>query len=1419
MKNLIGAGGGESGSTNTPDNLFSEDVVEFALALSEGPVRGLQKGAQSFMVGDTPLVAADGTTKNFDKFAVELHPGYPEGQAQDLKLVLGGTSSNTAVGVTLLTQQAVNRQTDSVLRNQIDSLEIRIVFNRLLETKDNGTFATTARFSIEYKLTADTIWKDFYGDHIIQITGKTSGSYVKEFKVAVPRVNDDWMIRVTKISPESTDKVFVDLTWDNFQAVTKGSAVYPDTAIIHGVGTATGQFSSLPDFASILDGLLCSVPTNYNEDAKTYDETVPWAGTFKQAWTDNPAWILYALITNTRYGLAAHRPYINADRYDFYDAAKWCDQVLGSGRVRYTFSDVIQDPRPADELLAYVAGSFNALCLDDNNGNIHLLIDKDDPAVMLFTPENTVDDGTGSFSYSFTDITTRVNDITVSFINPDLDWNEDQRRIPGITTNEANITKFGRIPLDFIAVGCCNAEEAIRKAAVRLTSSLTETTIVSFTTARQGSLLDLFDVILIADPTMGWSQSGRVQKYESGFIYFRDSIYIETVKNYTVKVQTLTGIVEITVHPEQIGSATRLQVVGSYPSNTPTLASFTIEEEGPFGLSKPFRVTSIEEVEGNGYLYRISALEINRNKYIDADNISDIPEYQYAYKDPSVAGMPTTFLLESGAAELLLMPDGSLVPQIHASWKRPSLGRPDRYELQWKPSDNTAWTSLTATPEESIDINPVIPGLAYDVRIRAVSQGIMGKSNWVTNSNYVVVGASDDAPPDVASFIVTVKADGTRVFTFSTAGQPLDVTRGGGYQIRYRSAQLETPWASMTPLHTGIITSSPYESNFPRDGVYDFAISAVDSSGNFSVDAVLFSDFVIGNADFLDAKADSSTAGQAFNQLIAELNAKIAANKADSAQIDATKAITQITNIASDNILSMGEKSAVILDYNALIAEQSYIDGQADTFGVSRTDYDAHITALTTYLNSLTPVWNLLTADTPIVGTTFRQTFVDAYTARQVLENNIAERARQLANNAQASANAAASAASSAQIAANAANNEIANIASDNILDRSEKPTVVLDYGVITNEKPGLDSQADTFGISRIAYDSAITSLTSYLQGLNPAYNDMTANTSIVGSTFRLYFSNVYDARQTLLNAIAAKSKALADAAQTTATAANTAATNALTAANNAYTQSQSALTALNVISNDGILSKDEKPEVNKEWMVLANEYSGIANSANTVALGGTYVQDYQNAVNALNSYMASVAVQNYTVDTAITRSTFNQKFADAYSTRQIVLNGTAQKAALVATWTGLVNKDGLLQTGTIATAAATDAIQVVTGNGYSGTSPNDFEATIATISYTAPTSCQIIISGVLAFRPQTGLVDGNSYVSITKSFQGGSVQEVFRVPISMQGNITIAVPLRFISTANAGEILTFGLNLGVPGGGPNIYHASSNMTLEAIKK
>lgn len=888
---IFGAGGDEPDKpTRTDDNLFSEDIVEFALAISEGPIRGLHRGAKDFMVGDTPLVSESGA-RNFEKFAIGVHPGYNEDTAQVLDLKLGGISSNNQVGVLLTQNVAVTRQTDSVLRNTIDQLEVRIYFQRLLRIDDRGgTFNNNASFKIEYKKTTDVTWTPFYSNYVIgdlwvdkvtqsvytytsnntwtllklggvvatanstgtdqlwnyilgttasplhiergvgtpsssiplnaiwidtsgaktaykhngttwialatqaqttsatgpwngttfwegvfgtkvsniitfkdaqpntaivTVNGKTTNGYARDFAINVPRITGaDWEIRVTKLSSDNSETDVVVMTWESFQSTTTVKQKFPDTAIVHGIGVSNGQFSSLPQFSGVYDGVIVRVPSNYNPDARTYDETTPWDGSFKFAWTNNPAWLLYNLIVNTRYGLAAFYPYVDANRFDFYSAGKWCDELVENGSPstmapRFTFNSVVSEPRSALEMLNFVAGSFNALVYDDLSGKIHLKVDRDSVAATVFTPENIEKNG---FNYTYTDATTRYNDISVTFINPNLDWNEDRRRIPGVTTDEASIAKFGRIPYDFIAVGCTDEYEAIRRAQYRLLTAQTEKTIVSFTTTRIGTLLRLFDVILVSDPVMGWALPGRIHDYDAQYINLRDPIYIEENIPYVMKVQTTNGTVDVGVTVESIGYVSRLVLAGSMPTGVPEYAVFTLEGAGGLGYCKPFRVTSIEEVQGSPYAYQISGIEINRQKYFIGDSVAALPSFSYSTKQPTLPSEPRNLIATSGNDQAILTPSGTVIDRIFLTWSPGGINNGvTSYEVRWKISTDEEFQNAVTT-SESLYISSVHQGESYDLQVRSVS-GTVTKSRWISLT--YTVAARTFVPPVLFNLQVT----------------------------------------------------------------------------------------------------------------------------------------------------------------------------------------------------------------------------------------------------------------------------------------------------------------------------------------------------------------------------------------------------------------------------------------------------------------------------------------------------------------------------------------------------------------------------------------------------------------------------------------------------------------------------------------
>lgn len=273
---------------------------------------------------------------------------------------------------------------------------------------------------------------------------------------------------------------------------------------------------------------------------------------------------------------------------------------------------------------------------------------------------------------------------------------------------------------------------------------------------------------------------------------------------------------------------------------------------------------------------------------------------------------------------------------------------------------------------------------------------------------------------------------------------------------------------------------------------------------------------------------------------------------ADYADVTATSAamlaaVAELNNIASDSVLSKGEKPKAIQDWQAIQNEYTpwVSEATALSIGSELTVYIAKFNALSTYLSSLTN-WTVTTVDTAINATAWSTAWKDYLYAKEALATACANKASLLstwagvtgsgkpADNATVGAPSGTYVgttlaqtveinASNALANAATANAAIADMASDNILSPVEKPTVILDYANILAEQSGIDTQAAAYGVTteKNAYDSAIAALTTYLNSLS-GWNNTNTSTTIVGTTFRQKFGDVYSTRQTLLNKIAA---------------------------------------------------------------------------------------------------------------------------------------------------------------------------------------------------------------------------------------------------------------------------------------------------------
>lgn len=573
---------------------------------------------------------------------------------------------------------------------------------------------------------------------ILSVTEKITSPVVREVRVPVARIGVPYDIRVTKMTEDSSSdgKIASEVGWESFEEIVAEGRSYPNTHILHLIGRASDQFTNLPELLGDIKGRIIDVPSNYDPVTRTYFGV--WDGVFKRAYTNNGAWCTRDFIRNSRYGLSALYPY-EVKESSFYTWAQWCDQAVpdnkGGSRPRWTYNDDLSQPRPARDQVNYMAGSCGARLIDDGSGVFDVLIDKDEPMTMIVGPESVVD---GEFVYSFTDIQTRANWVKVGFINPDLNWETDFRVVKASDFDSeplaSHIENYGRIPLEFVAAGKTNVSEALAAARLRLITSITEYTAVSFKINRIGRYLYPFKVIGVCDPDMGWGVSGRIHaKTGARQITLRDPVYLENGVTYKFSFNRPTSpitTVTVPITPGQLGSLTTINFSQDLPEDLPEFAQFALESYDavtgdPIGLPKAFKILTITPSDGDNEIVEVTALELNRNKFAFSDGTGELLDTDEFSNFNGPIDKPKDVRVTATVSTL----GGTTRRNLQVYWGRPSNPFARNTHVEYS-RDGNQFTLLGESDTEFYEIEDVASG-THAIRLTHVHTDGVRKSQPV----------------------------------------------------------------------------------------------------------------------------------------------------------------------------------------------------------------------------------------------------------------------------------------------------------------------------------------------------------------------------------------------------------------------------------------------------------------------------------------------------------------------------------------------------------------------------------------------------------------------------------------------------------------------------------------------------------------
>jgi len=682
--------------TRTADSLASTQYATFLDLLSEGEIEGfpsaagLTKGTDAYNIAalkdiylnKTPVLRpgadlnnvqlADYTAKN-----VTIEPRYGT-QAQTYIEGYGDISEPVTVNQEV---EQATPITQTVNDLSVNGVVITITVPALQSFESNGDILGSS-FTFTIALSYDG--GGFTTVKTETISGRTADAYQRDYRVDFTTVwTASVAIRLTRITADSADPATTAnaFQWAYYQELVYQKLTYPNSAIM-ALKFDSQQFTSLPSRAYRIRGIKVRVPTGVTVDQTNGRIIYPSGYTFNgtltaenaRVWTSDPAWILFDLLTNTRYGFGQHITDSQLDKPAFYAASAYASALVSNGlggtEPRFSCNVLIQNQDDAYKLINDLSSVMRVMPFWATGA---LTISQDAPrdASYLFTMANVTEAG---FSYSGSSLKTRHTVAVVSYL--DL---QTQDVAYEVIEDAAGISKYGVSKTELRAFGCTSRGQAARLGHWVLYSEANETEVVTFTASiESGVVVRPGQVIKIADPLKsGIRRAGRINAATTTQITIDNTDQTDVTESFNATLSVIMP--DGTTEERDIASITGAVItVSTAFTAAPNVASIWMLRNTDVEATT-WRVLSV--TENNGIEYQIAALAHNPSKY-------DYVEQNRPLQNPNISITEDSPDAPIGLSseEIFYATNNRASTKILVKWQ-PVRGVSE-YQIHWKRADN-----------------------------------------------------------------------------------------------------------------------------------------------------------------------------------------------------------------------------------------------------------------------------------------------------------------------------------------------------------------------------------------------------------------------------------------------------------------------------------------------------------------------------------------------------------------------------------------------------------------------------------------------------------------------------------------------------------------------------------------------------------
>ena len=530
---------------------------------------------------------------------------------------INNVETEVGIGTTVTTSTPV---THTVTDSNINAVRVTLRFGAMQKFEDNGDINGT-----EVQLRIKTIENSGVTKTPITdtVSGRSTNAYFRDYIINFHSgTSFPVQVRVERITADSTEATLVNsFSFSSATNIIFEQNAYPNTAHV-ALRLNAEQFPRIPSRRFKLRGIKVKIP--HNATVNLADGSITYSGTFNgtfkadKEWTSDPAWILYDVLSNTRYGCSI--PESSLNKFTFKTVSEYCGEQVNDGdggtEPRFSLNANITQAQEAFHLINELCSVMRVMPFY-NAGSISVSQDSPKDPIFLFNNASVTEDG---FLYTGSSLKTRHTVINVSYfdmITQDID-------IERIEADAATQAKYGVVEKNLKAFGTTSRGQARRLGKWFLFNEQSSGEAVSFTTTIDaGVTVRCGDIIEISDSLKAGVRRGGKIKSASGTTITLDDFENTDIPSLNSNPTISCMLPDNTLQTKNITTISNnvLTIESAFSTDPNPNAVYILETTSL--ETTTWRILTVKENKNK--TYTITALSHNAGKYAFVEDGEALP--------------------------------------------------------------------------------------------------------------------------------------------------------------------------------------------------------------------------------------------------------------------------------------------------------------------------------------------------------------------------------------------------------------------------------------------------------------------------------------------------------------------------------------------------------------------------------------------------------------------------------------------------------------------------------------------------------------------------------------------------------------------------------------------------------------------------